>query len=277
MGCDLTNFGLTEMLRCSRELHRAASTAPTMESSAREICRSLYDQLETDTGTRACALVRCYKTHAYGDLPSDLQRFARRMLGGTERPPETMKCLTMLATAGEQPAWNSRLRSRGHQAIPLPSPQIAERAPMIAGLIRQFGLDLTQIVNPTPEVVRNLAGKTYDVFHVENALGSSAIPAQQEFVVRHDIRSVVGFGGSLASGDLFAVIFFAHVPVTAETADRFRALALDVKTLFFSFGEELIFDSDGGIEPERSESAGSGEVAGTGERGADRSAGSADA
>lgn len=241
MAIDLSAFGLSEMLRCSRELHRAASQAPTMESCARRICRTLYDQLRDPQGERACALVRCYKTHPFGSLPHDIQGFVRRA-GNLAELRASMKCLTLLGTAGEQPSWNARSSSRNHQAIPLPSPRIVERAPMIARLIQDFGLDLAAVTNPTPEVVRDLAGKTYGVFHVEQALGSAAIPAQAEFVEQFGVKSVVGFGGSLASGDLFAVILFSKVTVSAEAADRFRTLALDVKTLFFPYGDTNVFD-----------------------------------
>src|SRR5437867_4550363 len=260
MGCDVTNFGLSEMLRCSRAVHQAASNAPTLEASARRICRVLYDVLETPDGDRACALVRCYKTHSYGDLPPDVQRVAWRMLDDVTPPPSRMKCLTLLGTAGDEPAWNARRSSRGHQAIPLPSSQIVERAPMIAGLIKEFGVDLNDVVNPTPDVVRDLAGKTYGVFHVEDARGSPTIPVQDEFVAKYGIRSVVGFGGSLASGDLFAVIFFARVPVSASSADRFRAIALDVKTLFFLYNDTQVFDAEGGIDLRRAEERGGGET-----------------
>ena len=244
MPSNLTEFGLAEMLRCSREMHRAASGAPTMEECARRLCRSLYDELVAPDGSRACALIRCYKTHPFGSLPSPLQRFAQRAGGMVVRPADSMKCLTLLATVGEQPEWNARFSSKAHQAIPLPSARIVERAPMIARLIQDFGLELSHITDPTPEIVRDLAGKTYGVFHVEEALGSPSIPAQEQFVGRHNIRSVVGFGGSLASGDLFAVILFSHVPVSAASADRFRALALDVKALFFPFDDSSIFDRD---------------------------------
>jgi len=242
MPVDLSNFGLTEMLRCSRELHRAASKAPTMETTARRICRSLYDQLVTPNGSRACALIRCYKTHPFGGLPQDLRRYAWRASGEIEAPPSTMKCLTLLASAGSEPQWNARTSSKGHQAIPLPSQQIVDRAPMIARLIKDFGLELSDVISPTPEVVRNLAGKTYGVFHVEDAVGSPSIPAQDDFVVKHGIRSAVGFGGSLASGDLFAVVIFSRVTVSAASADRFKTLALDVKGLFFPFGDTATFD-----------------------------------
>src|SRR5215210_2573661 len=125
--------------------------------------------------------------------------------------------------------------SRGHKAVPLPSPEIVEKAPMISQLIKELGLELSYVLQPTPDIVKELAGKKHGVFHVEHALGSPYIPAQQEFVVRFGIKSVLGFGGMLASGDLFAVILFATVRVPSSTAERFKSLALDVKSAFSRF------------------------------------------
>jgi hypothetical protein len=243
MPSDLTKFGLSEMLRCSTELRRATKDAPTMEEAAQRVCRVLYEELVTSEQSKACVLVRCYKTHPYGKLESELQSFAKAVLQGHAASP-TMRCLTLLGSAGDQPAWNSRRTSAGHQAIPLPSAEIIEKAPMIAQLIRQFGLDLTDVVQPTSDLMRGLAGKTYGVFHVSDANGSPYIPAQKEFVQKFGIRSVVGFGGSLPSGDLFAVILFARVPISSETADRFRNLALDVKSGFFPYREGEIFSAE---------------------------------
>jgi hypothetical protein len=244
MASDLTRFGLTEMLRCSRALHRSAAGAPTMEATARQISRLLYDELRTPNGDRACALVRCYKTHPFGSLPPDLRRFAQNATEEGGAPSDSMRCLTLLASAGSEPQWNARSTSKGHQAIPLPSPQMVEQAPMIAALIRDFGLELDEVTNPKPENVRNTEGKSYGVFHVERALGSPSIPAQEEFVARYGVQSVVGFGGTLASGDLYAVILFSRVTVSAASADRFRTLALDVKALYFPFTDSTVFDRE---------------------------------
>jgi hypothetical protein len=243
MPSDLTKFGLSEMLRCSTELRRATKDAPTLEEAAQRVCRTLYDGLVTPDNSRACALVRCYKTHPYGKLPPELQSFAKAVLKGHSMGPN-VRCLTLLGTVGDEPAWNSRRTSAGHQVIPLPSADIIEKAPMIAQLIRQFGLELTDVVQPTTDLVRGLGGKTYGVFHVPEAAGSPYIPAQNDFVVKFGIRSVVGFGGSLPGGDLFAVILFARVAVSSETADRFRNLALDVKSGFFSFREQEVFSPE---------------------------------
>ncbi len=241
MTYDLTKFDLGDMLKCSPRLRETGSGAPTLEAAAQRICRFLYDELRDPDGKRACALVRCYKTHAYGSLEPDLQGFARDVLGAVA-PRSTMKCLTLMATVGENSSWNSRYLSRGHRAIPLPSPEIVEKAPMIAQLIKELGLELSQVVQPSPDIVRELAGKRYGVFHVEDARGSPYIPAQEEFVVRFSIRSVLGFGGLLPDGDLFAVILFATVHVPPAAADRFRTLALDVKSAFSKFNDRNVFN-----------------------------------
>jgi hypothetical protein len=241
MTYDLTKFDLGDMLKCSLSLRETAASAPTLEASAQRTCRFLYDELKGADGQRACALVRCYKTNDYATLDSDLQSFAREVLGAVA-PRPTMKVLTLMATVGQSAGWNSRLLSRGHKAIPLPSPEIVEKAPMISQLIKELGLDLSQVVQPSPDVVKELAGKRHGVFHVEDALGSPYIPAQDEFVVRFGIRSVVGFGGLLATGDLFAVILFATVHVPASAADRFKTFALDVKSGFSKFNDKTIFN-----------------------------------
>jgi len=238
---DLTTFDLGDMLRCSLALRETASSAPTLESSAQRICRFLYDELRGDDGERQCALVRCYKTHPYGALDPELQQFARTALSSTP-PQASMKCLTLMATVGRVATWNSRQHSRGHQTIPLPSPEIVEKAPMISQLIKELGMEITTVLAPSPEIIRELAGKRHGVFHVEHAAGSPYIPAQEEFVQRHGIKSVVGFGGMLGTGDLFAVILFTLVQVPAMAADRFKTLALDVKAAFSRFRDGHVFN-----------------------------------
>lgn len=241
-GVDLTGFGLSQGLRTSREIRRATKGQPTMESAARMICRWLFDFLKAPDGSRGCVLVRCYKTHAFGALPVDLQRFARRAGEFTASPDPAMKCLTLLATMGERPTWTMRRSSKGHQAIPLPSARVLQRTPMIAQLVSDFGLDVSQVIAPSPDIVSDLSGKSYGVFHVEEAKGSPAIPAQEDFVERFGVRSVIGFGGLLASGDLYAVILFTRVHVGAPAAERFRSVALDVKAAFFPYTEATTFD-----------------------------------
>jgi len=241
MPYDLSTFDLGDMLKCSPRLRDTAAGAPTLEASAQRVCRFFYDELRDAHGDRQCALVRCYKTHPFGSLDADLQTFARRLLAAANPEPD-MKCLTLMATTGQAAAWNSTVLSKGHRAIPLPSPEIVEKAPMISQLIKEMGIELTTVLRPSPEVVRELAGKRHGVFYVQDALGSPYIPAQDDFVVRFGIESVVGFGGMLPMGDLFAVILFSTVRVPPESADRFKSLALDVKAGFSRFNEANVFN-----------------------------------
>jgi hypothetical protein len=113
-------------------------------------------------------------------------------------------------------------------------------APMIAQLIRELGMDAADVVSPRPEVIRSLEGKTYNVFHVREAAGSPYIPAQ-DFVRRYGVRSVVGCGGMLLTGEMFALILFSRAPIPPGSADRFRNLALDLKLAISPLKE--VFDS----------------------------------
>ena len=234
-------FDLPEMLRCGLDLRRDTRECGTMEEAARSVVRYFHESfVDEATGERQCALVRFYKTHPYGALDPELQLFAEGLMEG-RRPWDQMKCLVLLASAGQEPEWNSPRQSRGHRAIPLPSVQIVEQAPMIAQLVREMGLDLDDVVSPRPEVIRGLEGKTYNVFYVGDALGSPFIPAQEAFVRRYGIRSVIGCGGIHLTGDLYALILFSRAHVPPESADRFRNVALDLKLAISRFRDDDVF------------------------------------
>lgn len=238
---DVGAFDIAATLRCGRALRESARTAPSLEDAAQRIVRLLYDScVDPDTGQRSCALVRFYKTHAYEDLDPSLRVFALRQLGG-ERPAPSMKSLVLLGTAGDAPAWNDRRRSRDHRVIPLASEDMILRAPMIARLFEQFGVGPAEVLAPADDVLPERAGRTYNVFHVEAASGSPYIPEQRSFVERNGIASVVGFGGTLRSGNLFATILFSRARIPPESANRFRALAVDVKSGLFFLDESRTF------------------------------------
>jgi signal transduction histidine kinase len=230
----LPELSLQDMALCSGRLRRAGEGASCLEQAAARIVRLLYEDLGDTTGSqRACVLVRFYKTHPLGDLQPELQAFARGLSGGGDLSPET-RCLTLISTIGDEPSWCSRHESKGHQAIPLPSPEAVERSPMISQLVRQLGIDIAMVVNPDPALIVDSHQHSFNVFHVPEAEGSPFIPAQRNFVVPHGVRSVIGFGGLLPAGDLFAVILFARVPVSRETAEMFRPLALAAKLAVLS-------------------------------------------
>ena len=238
---DLTKFSQSDVTECGTHLSALGSAAPSMEEVANKIVQHLCDNLvDEQTGAKACALVRFYKTHAYGELDSELQNFADGILGHPSESPD-MRCLTLLATAGEKPEWNSRANSAGHKAIPLASEKFVGQIPMISRLVSQLGLEVSALLKPDPAIMMDLAEKTYNVFHVPEAVGSPYIPAQEDFVVPVGVQSVLGFGGILPTGDLFVVILFAKVQIPRETAEMFKPLALNVKEAVQPFAGGVVF------------------------------------
>jgi hypothetical protein len=236
---DLSSFELQDMLRCGLDIRRSTRGAASVESAASIIVRYLFGTFEDSVEKqRQVALVRFYKTHPYRELDADLRGFARGILGSAPRD-EGIKCLTLLATAGVEEEWNDRRRSRGHRAIPLVSPGMVERAPMISGLIRQMGMDVEHLLNTDAAFLQDAEGRTYNIFYVEEALGSPYIPAQEEFVRPFGIRSVVGFGGMI-KGELFAIIVFSRIPIARAAASRFRNVALEVKAAIHAI--DRVFD-----------------------------------
>lgn len=226
---DLASFTLRDMTECGAALRKLGVGAHSMEEAANRVVRYLYEHLvDKPSGQPSCALVRFFKTHPYEEFDAPLREFATRMLDG-RAPSPAMQCLTLLATAGDKPEWNSRKTSVGHQAIPLPSPEMVRRAPMISNLIKQLGLEIEMVVKPDPHLLTDLTQESFNVFHVPEAAGSPYIPAQQEFVIPFQIKSVLGFGGILPSGSLFAVVMFSKCPIGRETAELFKPLALNVK------------------------------------------------
>lgn len=232
----LSKLTLSEITRLGSSLRTAGANAPHMEASAQAIVKGLFEGLEDGHGTRAASLVRLYKTHPYSTLEDGQKEFARAILGSTPTPE--LRCLTLLATVGEQPTWNRRESSAGHQAIPLPSESTLERLPMVLRLVQQLGIDVEQVVRPDARLMLDLEQRSFNVFHVERANGSEFIPAQ-DFVREHRIESVLGFGGLLPSGDMFAVVMFTKVPVTRHIADLFKPVALNVKLALLPFGDRV--------------------------------------
>ena len=246
---DLNAFDLSDMIECGRAVRRVAENATSMEMAARRTVEWLHTHLiDVSTGQRSCLLARCFLTQRFEHLPPDLAEIAAGARSRAEIDPR-MPVLTLLATAGEEPAWNDRRSSRGHAAIPLESVTFVERAPMIASLLRQMGLEIGAALNPTAALILDSEQHAFNVFHVANALGDPSIPAQEEFVRPFGVRSVLGFGGIMPSGELFAIILFSRTPIPRQTADLFRTIALGVKLALLPFTRAARFDGEMNLPP----------------------------
>jgi hypothetical protein len=236
---DLERFTFTEMTQLAAELRRLGAGAESMEEVANRIVRCLYNHfISKQTNQKACVLVRLFKTHPFGELDEDLRHFASTRLQGGSTSPD-MKCLILLATAGEKSEWNSREASSGHQAIPLV--EKFQDSPMLSGLFSQLGVSFSALQKPDPGLVLDTEQSDFNVFHVPEANGSPFVPAQKEFVIPYGVKSVVGFGGLLPAGDVFMVILFSRVHVPRASAELFKTLALSTKLAMVSAEETRVF------------------------------------
>jgi len=235
MPYDLRRLGLTDTLRCGAELRNRGTTARSIEEGARSMTQFLYQELvDGRTGDRACALVRCYKTHRFEELPEDLKALAKKSLG-RKAVSAGLRCLTLLGTTGDRPEWNDRRQSAAHQVIPLASVEGIEKSPMVAQMIRSFGIELADLVAAGEQPLKASEGKSAGIFHVAQAQGSPVL--DQAFVSAERIESVLGFGGPIRSGDLLAMLLFSRTGIGDDTATRFRTMALDMRAGLFAAGD----------------------------------------
>jgi hypothetical protein len=232
---NIEDFTLKDMVEFSAALRTMGTGAKSMEEVANGIVHYLHDNLvDQTTGKKNCVLVRFFKTIRYDELDPELQEFAKGVLMGPPESPD-MKCMVLLASAGAKHEWNSRKNSVGHKAIPLPSEHFIDAFPMVRQIIQQMGLEVNTLLTPDPAVVLDMSPE---------AVGSEYVPAQEDFVIPCGVRSVIGFGGILPSGNLFVTILFSRVPVPRETADMFRTLALSVKVAILPY-YNIVFKESG--------------------------------
>ncbi|MEG4275351.1 MULTISPECIES: histidine kinase [unclassified Microcoleus] len=227
---DITLFTPQDMAKCSLVLRQFGRNTASMEASSQKIVNYIYRHFcDSQTGENTCALVRLFKTHPYGELEDSLQQSARRLMKGNS-PGADMKCWTLLAAAGTEPQWNYRHTAAENTAIPLVSTKLVAQMPAISEIIRQFGLDIPTFLGIERERFLQLEPAVLNIFHVSEAKGSPFIPDQNSLIIPYHVKSVLGFGGLLPSGSVFAVVMFLKVKIPQSTAEMFKDLALSVKT-----------------------------------------------
>lgn len=221
----LDAFGVDELESASAVLRTAGAHEGTMLEAAERVVGLLHDGLVVAGGAPACPLVRLYLTRRLDKLDQARQDFARARSFGVQ--PEH-RCLTLLASRGALPDWNDPLRSTGHLAIPLGSAAAIASLPMVSSMFEQLGVSPGEVLGSDQGDRLRVHHRDFEVFHVPDAAASPMIP-DQAFVADHGIASVVGLGGGLPSGDLFAVVLFSSVPIDARTAELMRPLGVAVK------------------------------------------------
>ncbi|TVL99874.1 MAG: hypothetical protein CV087_16125 [Candidatus Brocadia sp. WS118] len=241
---DLTKFTLEDMTRCGDALQQFGLKARNLEELANLMVHYFYDNLtEKQTGEKSCVLVRFFMTYPYASLDPELRQLANEILVG-QPVRQGMTCMIQLATVGIRPEWNSTKLSKEHRVIPLVSEHTVGQIPMISQMIYQLGIDISNVLNPGPELIIELGSKVFNIFHVPDALGSPYIPDQNRFVIPFGIKSVLGFGSILPTGNLLSLIIFSRTEIPREIANMFKNVALHVRLAVLPFVTEKIFVSD---------------------------------
>lgn len=261
----LEDFNLTDMASCGEAIRDLGNGADSFEEVSQRIVNFFRNNF-SDGSRSAFVLARLFKTHPFNELePALAKRIVTMMEAGDlakngEPIKARMRCLTLMGTAGEENSWNQRQASMNHQVIPIASRDLVRDYPMIAVLINQFGVDLGALVDlqmDESSAVRMVDDErtTFNAFFVQDALGCPDIYAQKEFVEPYGVKSVLGFGGMLNSGDIFAVILFSRVRVALKCAELFKPLALSTKSALLQVASGRVFASHArasGFEPRES-------------------------
>jgi hypothetical protein len=235
----LPRMTLGDMASASAKLRKLGVGATSMEEAGQRVVRFLFENFgNPETKERGGVLVRIYRTVRFGMLPLEFTRAGD--LPADARVTEDTRCLVLLASVGVERAWMSRRASVQHRLLPLPSVEAVSRLPMVARLVSQLGIDVAALVSGATALLVD-DERTFNVFYVADARGSPYIPAQ-DFVERYGVRSVLGFGGQLSDGEIYAAILFSKVEIRPETASAFRPLALATKVALLPFVGGRVFE-----------------------------------
>jgi hypothetical protein len=211
-----------DVSRLELAIAKAVESAETLDAAAQAAVETLYAEVK-----EAAPLLRLYLTVPYGDLPGDLQAFARQVAGdAADQLQSTTPCLTLSGTCGAAPSWNDRRTSEGHRAIPLLSAEQVGGIPMIASLLNQVGLDIDLPPERSLEQLVERTTPLSSMFFVPDAAtsvdaqGRKIIPAQ-DFVSEHGVHTVFGLSSAyLGTPTLVVLIAFTNESLDKEVVRR---------------------------------------------------------
>jgi len=217
------------MLSCGADIRQFGLESNCVEEAAEKIVNYLYRSFESESGEKALALVRLFKTVRFDELDEDLKKYAA---ANFDVKPDT-KFMALMATAGIDQTWNDRRQSAQHRLIPVTA---AEDAGRQSTLIRHMMSELEHSGAPNVEstdlnsrrYVMEPNQRHFNVFHIPDA-SECAFVQDEELVRNFDVRSILGFGGFLNRGSRFCVVMFARTFLDRDCAELFNPLTLSTK------------------------------------------------
>jgi hypothetical protein len=174
-------------------------------------------------------LARLFLVVPFDQVPVPEQEQALRLAAGHPGLTAATQTLSLLGTAGTEPAWCVRARSAEHLCIPLLNRSFVQSAPMVAKLLADLEVNLASLDDGGPLVTRAMLGGINKTFFVPDARDTydgekRPIIAARDFVERYAVRSVFGMGGAYVNGTLAVAIVFTSELLDAATVGRFPSL-----------------------------------------------------
>lgn len=217
---DLSSLPVGEPEDFVRELTPRLEASRTVEEACGVLARSLHERCLSG-GARSLVLSRIYLSLPHSALDPGSVQFVREKFGLS--PSGSDVFLALMATAGDRPAWCDRKESQGHRAIPLDHQTVAT-VPMLARCFQQIGFNLDLVLAGEEGIHLEGVPSAFGLFHVEEALGSPFVPAQEDFVKPCGVRSAVGCGTMLPNGAVSIWIGFSRHAIARRAATPLIAM-----------------------------------------------------
>jgi hypothetical protein len=201
-----------EILNKNRDAHTS------FEVAAQTLVETLYETFTDEEGQSMFALVRVFRLCKVEELPPEQK----------QAPSEDSHFLCLMGTKGDEDAWSNRLKSVGHRVIP---PKAFD-TPMLKAVFEQINLPRISEINSNSEqgfLQQTIMTNRY--FHVETALNSPYIVAQEEFVKPYKIASVIGVGSIFPSRAFMFCLAFSKKPIDSANAQKYVNITNFITTL----------------------------------------------
>jgi hypothetical protein len=215
----LTAFG-RNLLEHNRDILHS------LEDVAHACVTAFHQEFTDENNHPAFALFRIFRMSSFEQLSPEMQSVVN---------PAEGRWLTLMATTGDEPAWQDRQQSQGHACIPMSA---AQQAPMLVEAFHQLDLKWDGVHSNGFQLGRLEQHITTRFFYVPDAAISPYIVAQNDFVKPYNIKSVIGLGSSFASGGAALAIAFSKISIQRPQVELFAELSPYLLTLLAGYEQK---------------------------------------
>jgi hypothetical protein len=205
---------------------------PSYEAAAQDMLYEIYHEFVDDQQAPLFALLRTFRLCQHANLPPEARR--------TLLPSWGEHWLALVATIGQDAAWNDREKSEHHGVIPAGD----FSSPMLKAAFEQINLEPGESKASIPAsehmVMLQEAISPIHYFYVEKALDNPYIVEQDDFVKPYGIQSVLGIGCPFVSGSFHMTLFFSKVPLENSDVRLLMQLAPFISALLATYDEKGI-------------------------------------